>query len=529
MLDLRSVKEIVILGGGTAGWMSALEVRRIFNPQVNVTVVESPRIGIVGVGEGAILNLPMTLQRHGISSDEFVRQTKAIYKLGFSYEGWRTGVNTDQYFHLFGGGGGKESEFVYNDTFPYVTALVASGIPINQVIASWPKICANAPQAEIKTILETQPKPGFTASYHFDSYAVASFLEQQAKARGVRHLQAEVEQVGLHAESGFAEKLYLNDGRTVPMDFLIDASGLSRVVLGKTLHIRWKSFSEYLLMDRAIPFHMKHPKPNPALVTRALAMNAGWMWQIPLQHRVGAGYVFSSNHISESQAIAEIEQRLGYPVEPLRTLRFEPGHFEQVWHKNILGVGLASGFVEPLEATSIGQMLEQVRHFGEVVTSSGGVFSQRTIDLYNKTNCGVWEGILDFLSMHYDVQRADTSFWKVNLVTPPSPGYKNLKDLWKHRGPRVVDLLEYASNRRLLFGVHSWTSVAQGVGTFSPKAARMDVLALAPENQERIHQFMQQHRNRSSFANLNSAISETQAASTYVSARGADAPKAASS
>lgn len=494
MLDLRNAKEIVVLGGGTAGWMVAMEARRIFSPQVNVTVIESPRIGIVGVGEGAILNLPMTMQRHGISPEDFVRETKAVYKLGFSYEGWRTGGDADKYFHLFGGGGGKESEFVFNDTFPHVTGLVAAGIPVHQVIASWPKIAGNAPQAEVKAILETQASPGFAASYHFDSYAVASFLEQQAKARGVRHLQGEVTQIGLNPETGFAEKLHLEGGLMVPLDFLVDASGLSRVVLGKTFNLPWKSFSKYLLMDRAIPFHMKHPQPNPALVTRALAMNSGWMWQIPLQHRVGAGYVYSSEHLSEADALMEVEQRLGYPVEPMRTLEFDPGHFEQVWHKNVMGVGLASGFVEPLEATSIGQMLEQVRHFGEVLISSGGVLSQRSIDLFNKTNTGVWEGILDFLSMHYDVSRADTAFWQENQRTPLSPGYEVLKDLWRQRGPRIVDLLEYTSNRRLMFGIHSWISVAQAIGAYGPDAARADLSALPPEHQNRVRQYLQQSR-----------------------------------
>ena len=165
----------------------------------------------------------------------------------------------------------------------------------------------------------------------------------------------------------------------------------SNANLSNKLKTKWNSFKDFLLLDSAIPFHIPHQDQAPELLTRASAMNAGWMWQIPLVNRIGAGYVFSSQHINEEQAIDEIQQYLGFKIEPHKTLKFEPGHFEQVWQKNVMALGLASGFVEPLEATSIGQMLEQLRMFTNVLVNSGLVVSDLSIQQFNQANAASWQ------------------------------------------------------------------------------------------------------------------------------------------
>ncbi|MBI0424984.1 tryptophan 7-halogenase [Acinetobacter sp. ACIN00229] len=265
-------------------------------------------------------------------------------------------------------------------------------------------------------------------------------------------------------------------------DFIIDASGFSRLVVGKKLKSKWISFKKYLTLNCAIPFHISHKGKNPELVTRATAMNAGWMWQIPLKERIGAGYVFNSNFLSEEQAIIEVEKYLGYEIEPQKVLHFESGHFEKVWQKNVLALGLASGFVEPLEATSIGQMLEQLRVFEQVILQSGGIISDLSIKNYNHGNSATWQGICDFLRMHYDCPRKDSPFWQSIAQTPYPESYAALKEVFLERCPRMEDIKGYTQHGwNGIFHVVNWIFVGQSLGLISSEACK-DELDFLPEN-----------------------------------------------
>ena len=293
-------------------------------------------------------------------------------------------------------------------------------------------IAAQGSQDDARRMLAA-PSCGICASYHLDNRRITDYPKRVALQRGVKLRQTEVTDVLVDA-SGHATAIQTADGQ-IPTDFLIDASGLSRLVVGKKLNTGWASFSDYLLLDRAIPFHMPHPKANPYLVTRAIAMSAGWMWRIPLIERVGAGYVFSSAHIDEDAALRELSQRVGFDVAPERTLRFQPGHFRTVWRGNVMALGLASGFVEPLEATSIGQTLEQLRNFRIVVLESGGLVADTIVDAFNESNARYWAGIRDFLRMHYDCPRRDTPFWRDAAGAPLPPSYRALKACMQQRLP----------------------------------------------------------------------------------------------
>ncbi|SDZ68536.1 tryptophan halogenase [Variovorax sp. YR266] len=494
MLNLRNATRAVVIGGGTAGWFAALTLRRVFAPQVEIRVIESPEIGIVGVGEGGLLNLIDALRRNGIDVNEFVRETGTAFKLGFSYEGWRTGAEDDRYYHLFGRPGLQETDWMEGGFRPLFSGMVREGVELHRYIPGFAAIASNASQQEAAAMLQLGARSGLSASFHFDSHKLADYLRRVAVSRGVVHQQAHVEELMCDAQD-MARGVRIDDGEIIDLDLLIDASGLARLGIGKKLGIRWRSFSEHLLLDRAVPFHMPHPQQNPSLVTRAIAMPAGWMWQIPLVERVGAGYVFSSAHTDETQVIDEIHRCIGPDVEPMRTLRFEPGHFEQVWVGNVMAIGLASGFVEPLEATSIGQMLEQLRNFERIVTAGDGVVSGHLIDGFNEANARCWSGIRDFLRMHYDCPRRDTAFWRDVAALPLPPSYSELRQCFQQRTPRLIDVQNYAIHGwQGIFHVINWLFVAAPLGVVPPEAAAAELASLPAASRQRVAIYMNRLR-----------------------------------
>lgn len=495
MLNLRnpSPQRIVVLGGGTAGWFAAIALRRIFSSSVEIKVIESSTIGIVGVGEGGLLNFISALNHNNIDVGEFVRETGAAWKWGFSYEGWRTGKEDDRFYHLFASQETPVSRWQERETWPYLSAMVNQEVELDQYMQASKLIKSNATQAQAAALLETH-NAGVVSSFHFDSYKLATYLKKVALSRGVTHQDAVVEEV-IFDEKGNARELRTAD-ESISLDFLIDASGLSRKVIGKKgMESKWVSFKDYLLMDSAIPFYMPHPQQNPMLVTRAITMDAGWMWQIPLIDRVGAGYVFSSKHITEEEAVKEVEQRLGYKIEPHKTLRFDPGCFEEVWKGNVMALGLSSGFVEPLEATSIGQMLEQLLSFERVIVKSQGVISDAAIRDFNEANLKCWQGIRDFLRMHYDRTRTDTPLWQDVAKAPYPESYRAMREAWQERMPRMVDVENNAINGwRGIFHPINWMFVAAPLGVLPPHAGDMDLRIIPEEKRNEALRFAQEFK-----------------------------------
>ncbi|OUY07217.1 tryptophan 7-halogenase [Acinetobacter populi] len=483
MLDLRHAKNITIIGGGTAGWFAALTLKRMFSDHVKVQVIESPSIGIVGVGEGGLINLVSALNSLNIPTSEFMRETGAAFKWGFCYEGWRTGEKEDEFYHLFINP--KHEPFNHEAAafLPLISALITQNIPLASAVKDFDVIRQRISQKDAIDVLQNDS--GFATSFHFDSHKVASFLCKKAVERGVIHTQTKVHDIVFNAE-GYAQQILTEQG-PLKTDFIIDASGFSRLVIGKKLKSSWSSFKDYLWLDRAIPFHVSHHGKNPELVTRATAMKAGWMWQIPLVERIGAGYVFSSEFTTEDQAIDEIQQYFGFEIEPQKTLSFKPGHYKKVWQKNVMALGLASGFVEPLEATSIGQMLEQLRMFERVVTHSGWVVSDLSIEQYNQANTASWHGIRDFLRMHYDCPRQDTPFWQKVANTPYPESYAALKEVFMQRSPRMEDIKGYAQyGWNGIFHVVNWIFVAQALNLISKTGCAQELQILPIEQKKQI-------------------------------------------
>ncbi len=489
VINFRNIERVVVLGGGTAGWFMALAMRKIFSPKVEVRVIESSSIGIVGVGEGGLLNLQGALDSLDIDCAEFMRETNATYKWGFSYEGWRTGEKDDRYFHPFAAANGAASQWEKDGSYPLFAAMIHNNLPLPDYLRGIDLIKNNASQEEARLALE-QKRADVINSYHFDSYKIAKYLKKTALSRGIVHQDAIVTEVQTD-DKGHVTALVTEEGERISLDFVVDATGLARTIIGKAVPSQWRSFSKYLLLDRAVPFYMPHPLPNPYLVSRAIAMSAGWMWQIPLTDRVGAGYVYSSKHISDEDAVREVQSHLGYDIEPQRVIRFEPGCYEQIWVGNMMCVGLASGFVEPLEATSIGQMIETVGNFVRVVVTSRGVVSDNTIREFNESNLRSWLEIQDFLRMHYDCPRRDTQFWQDVAATPLPGNYRAFKECIQLRAPRMMDLDGYiAHGRRGIFHIINWMFVANGLGLIPASAARSELLALPEAEREKVKEFL---------------------------------------
>lgn len=460
-----------------------------FNQRVEIRVLESPEIGIVGVGEGGLINLIAALNQLNIPTSEFMRETGAAFKWGFCYEGWRTGQKDDEFYHWFT----YHRIAPFNDEFasfnPKVAALIAKEIPIELTVLGYNAVKARISQLQASKLV-VDKTAGIGSSFHFDSHKVAEFLKDKATQRGIIHTACKVKDVQLD-ENGNAKTIQTDVG-DFATDLLIDATGFARMVVGKKLNSKWHSFKKYLWLDKAIPFHLSHQGKNPELVTRATAMKAGWMWQIPLVERIGAGYVFSSEFSTEQQALDEIEQYFGYEVQPHKTLSFEPGHFEQVWQGNIMAVGLASGFVEPLEATSIGQMLEQVSMFCKVITNSGWLVSDLSIQQFNQANAAAWQEIRDFLRMHYDCPRRDTPFWQKVAETPYPESYAALKAVFAQRTPRHQDVKGYAMHGwQTIFHPINWMFVAQPLGLLSAEGCKQDLGLLPQDKIEDIRHYMQ--------------------------------------
>lgn len=490
-----------VLGGGTAGWFAALHLRHACKENVEVMLVSTPEIPIVGVGEGGVLNFIPTLSRLNIPLLEFMQETSAVHKLGFMYEGWRDSHKNpdDYYYHMFPRLSDEKGFKEQSGFIPAFSGLINQNVPISYIVDSIQFQEKNISQNELTRMFVSGANKNFGSSFHFDTYKVGQYLKKIALQRGVIHKEGLFKEIERHMETGLVTAVQVDD-TSIPVDFVIDASGFSRQILGNKLGAKWESFHQYLSLNTAIPFHLKHSKKNPDLVTRSTAMNAGWVWQIPLQERIGAGYVYNSDFISSEQAIGEIEQWLGHDIEPIRTIPFEAGFYKEAWQGNVLAIGLASGFVEPLEATSIGQMLESLHMLMSIFIESNWVVSKSAITYFNQQNTQGWHGIRDFIRMHYDTGRTDTPFWEFTKQDAVfSDQYLALKECWHYRTPRVLDLIPYVMDGNSIFGYYSWTAIAQALGVIRKEATIEEIADLSLRQQQELMTWVEQLKQRRGF------------------------------
>lgn len=438
-------ERIVVLGGGTAGWMTAAALATGLRNTV-VELVESEDIGTVGVGEATFPSIRAYHQILGISEADFLRATNGTFKLGIKFRDWR--VRGEDYYHTFGNFGQLDgSDALWGQYRRHVNAGLGSFGEqcLPTVMAINDRFCAPG-----------QDAAAFNYAYHFDANLYARFLRDLAMARGVRRTEGKVVDVTRKAGGGVAA-LKLDDGRDVKADLFIDCSGFASLLLGRTLEEPFVDFSRWLPVDRAWACPSAPVGEDLTPYTRATALTAGWAWRIPLQDRIGNGHVFSTRFIDEDAAREELLRQIeGEPLAEPRLLRFTTGHRARFWSHNVVGIGLSTGFLEPLESTSIYLVQAGIGRLMPLL-QRGGAMPPEAVEDYNTGLVRQFERIRDFILMHYCLTaRRDTPFWNTmaEVELPETLAYK--LHAWRQTGA----LVQYDEEG---FDGHSWLAIHAGM------------------------------------------------------------------
>jgi tryptophan halogenase len=446
---MEPISDIVIVGGGTAGWMAAAALAKCAGAQRHkITLIESQEIGTVGVGESTIPPIQLFNRLLGIDEDEFVRETNATFKLGIEFTDWRHVGH--RYFHNFGLLGADLKTGV--SFIQYWLRAAQSGGDPDQLLFS-----AEAQAARHGKFGRTPPssggQPNINYAFQFDASTYAAYLRRYSERRGVVRREGKVVGVRQHPESGLIEAVEMEDGSTVAGDFFIDCSGFRGLLINGVYQSGFEDWAQWLPNDRAVAVPAER-MAEPAPYTRAQARDAGWQWRIPLQHRTGNGHVFCSDHVSDDEATSILMGSLETPAlaDP-KVLRFKAGR-RKSWIKNCLALGLSSGFLEPLESTSI--HLVQVALVKFLDFFPGREPDPILIDRFNEEMAFQYETIRDFIIAHYKVtEREDTEFWRYcrHMTIPDSLAEKLA--LFAERGevkPRNADLFSEVSWFAILYG-----------------------------------------------------------------------------
>lgn len=405
----QNITEVVIVGGGTAGWLTANLLTKVFKQQITITLVESKDVASVGVGEATIPPIVPFNSAIGLDEKEFINATQATIKLGIEFENWRE--QNHSYMHAFGDIG---KHFPFCNFIHYWLRAKQAGDTRDlwQYSVTY-QAAKNNKFNPLATIPNTK-LPGLSYAYHFDASLYAKLLKQKAIENGVNHIEGKISTVSLDEETGFVTSLQLENQQQVDGQLFIDCSGLHGLLLDKTMNVGFEDWGHYLPCDRALAVPCEHGESTIKPYTRSIAHEAGWQWQIPLKHRIGNGLVYSSKHLSDERAKELLLNNLpGKPLAEPKLIRFRTGRRLKQWHKNVVAIGLSSGFLEPLESTSIHLIqtaaVRLVKHFPMFG------FNQSVEDEYNRQSQEEFEHIRDFIILHYkQTLRNDTSFWRQN-------------------------------------------------------------------------------------------------------------------
>ncbi len=443
------VDRIVIVGGGTAGWMTAAVLARLSQAGVAVTLVESEEIGTVGVGEATIPSLHDFNRRLGIDEDDFVRATAATFKLGIEFVDW--GRRGERYLHPFGTFG-RDVEGV---KFHQLWLRAAREDDVGPLA----DYCLTAVAAREGRFARPSHDPAAVLSslryaFHFDAALYAAYLRRRAEADGVVRVEGRIAQVERAAERGDIAAVVLADGRRLEGDFFVDCSGFRSLLLGDALGVPFVGWERWLPCDRALAV----PSASTGRLlpyTRATAGSAGWRWRIPLQHRIGNGHVYASAFLDDDSAARDLLDGLdGAALAEPRALRFRAGVRERLWERKCVAIGLAGGFLEPLESTSIHLIQSGIARLMSLLPTRGG--SGREAAQYNALLRTEYDQIRDFVILHYHATaRDDSPFWRQCRTTPPPDTLAQRIDLWRARGAVFPTPGE-------LFTEDSWIAVLAG-------------------------------------------------------------------
>ena len=441
----RKIHKVVVAGGGTAGWMAAASLAKLLGRTLDITLVESDEIGTVGVGEATIPTLLTLHELLKIKEQDFLRAVQGTFKLGISFESWRD-VGED-YIHSFGWTG-QDSWAAGFQHFWLKGRKLGISREFGEYCKEW--------LAARRNRFAVMPKQGLNYAYHIDASLYARFLRGMAEEHGAVRQEGRIEGVEQDAGSGFITGLRLQSGQLVEGDLFIDCTGFRGLLIEQTLNAGYEDWRHWLPCDSAVAVQTESVQP-PIPYTRSIAREAGWQWRIPLQHRVGNGVVFGSGHWSDDEAVARLLGNVqGRVLTEPRVIKFKTGQRRRHWHRNCVAMGLASGFIEPLESTSIHLIQRSIIRLMQMFPYDG--IRQPDIDEFNNQMRFEIDNVRDFIVLHYHVtDRADTPFWRHCRTMEIPDSLKHRIELFRQAG-RVFKVPTE------LFGENSWIQVMLGQG-----------------------------------------------------------------
>jgi len=444
-VEPKTIRRVIIAGGGTAGWMVAAGLSKVLGKVLDIKLIESDEIGTVGVGEATIPTLVNFHRLLDINEQEFMAATGSTFKLGIGFKNWRN--LGEDYVHSFGTTGKDH----WTAGFQHFWLKGRE----RKLASDYGDYCL-----ELRAALENKfahlPRIGLNYAFHMDASAYAKFLRRFAEGFGVQRIEGKIAEVRTDPESGYITAIRLDRGDEIAGDLFVDCTGFRGLLIGQTLKVGYEDWSHWLFNDSAIAIQTESVR-EAWPYTLSTAREAGWQWRIPLQHRVGNGIVFSSRFLSDedakTQLLANIEGKT--LVEP-RVIKFRPCSRHQHWKKNCVAVGLASGFLEPLESTSIHLIQRSIIRLMQMFPKAG--IQQSDIDEFNQQMSSEIEHIRDFIVLHYHVtNRRDTSYWRACREMTIPPSLQHRIDLFRETG-RVFRVPNE------LFAENSWIQVMLGQG-----------------------------------------------------------------
>lgn len=485
------IDEVTIVGGGTAGWMAAIMLTSFLNgargqPPVRVTLIESPRIPTIGVGEATVRGIVVLFRQLGLSETEFFRRCNASFKLAVRFTDWtrRSDGRPISFHHPFNypkPADGISLGYHYLAYGDRARESLATAMTWNEPLI----LAAKAP----RLLGSKDYEQVVDYSYHLDAGLFAGWLRDVAVSRGVRHIRDDVVDSTLD-ERGHFTSLKLEQGGELPVKFVVDCTGFRSLLLQDRLGVPFRSYADQLLVDSALPVQIPHRRPGIEPVTRSTALSSGWVWRVPLTSRVGTGYVFSSKFQDDESARREFEAHLrsegdiapDETLTPLKTIRMKIGRAERAWVGNCLAIGLSSAFVEPLESTAIYMIEAQLRGFLSYFPDTSVPQSQAAA--YNKRFGEIYDDIVDFIQMHYMTSNRPEPFWQEARQTERlRPSLGALLERWQHMLPSDQDL------RPGLFNEWSYLYCLEPKGYFAERVYPMTAMS-RPETWQRFRQAM---------------------------------------
>lgn len=445
-----AVRKIVIVGGGSAGWMAAASLSVLLGRRVEeIVLIESAEIGTVGVGEATLPTLRAFNGSLGIDEVEFIRRTQATFKLGIEFRGWNPART---FFHGF------------SDLGPDMRGVSPHQLWLKMRAAederSYADYSITTVAAGLGRFAPPIPNPGsvlgsYSYAFQFDASAYAAYLRAFAERRGVRRIEGRIVDVRLRPDDGFVDAVLLQGERSVGADLFIDCSGFAGLLIGRSLQAGFEDWSQWLPCDRAVAVACAR-RGEPTPFTSSTAREAGWQWRIPLQHRTGNGHVFCSSYTDEDEATRTLLESLdGEALAAPRLLKFTAGRRRESWKRNCVALGLASGFLEPLESTSIHLVETGIGRLIELFPDRG--FEPKLADEYNRLMARSYESIRDFIILHYHASGRDGELWRYCRNMPIPESLRHQIELFKASGG--VALLDRSS-----FAEPSWVSIYFGLG-----------------------------------------------------------------